>query len=182
MKQTIWKAFFNFEKEEEWLNKMAAQGLNLVGYSFLRYSFEQGTPGEYIYRIELLEHDPKHPESKAYIAFMEETGIECVDTYFRWAFFRKKKSEGPFDLYSDYDSRIKHYKRIAALFGIVGGLNLAIAGYNLAIGLVNGQERGFYFNAYLSSLNWLIVILLIPLFISYVRKIQKMKTEKQIYE
>ena len=182
MKKVIKKLFVNFEKEEKWINELAAKGLNLIDYSVARYLFEKGTPGEYIYRLELLDNLPNHPESKAYIKFMEETGAECVSTYMRWVYFRKKASEGTFDLYSDYDSKIKHYKRVAALIGTLGGLNLLAAVYNLVFGLYLGHERGFYFNAYISSLSWLIVILFTPMFISYIRKIRKMKKEKQIYE
>lgn len=95
---------------------------------------------------------------------------------------RKKSSEGAFDLYSDYASRIKHYKRVAVLFAAAGGVNLLVALYNLILGLYIGREKGVYFNAYFSVASWLIVALFTPLFISYVRKIRKMKREKQIYE
>lgn len=81
MKHVVRKLFANFEKEEKWLNEMASKSLNLVDYSFGRYLFEEGTPGEYIYRIELLKEDPMHAESKAYINFMEDSGVECVATY-----------------------------------------------------------------------------------------------------
>lgn len=182
MKQVIRKLFINYEKEEKWINELAVKGLNFIDYSFGRYLFEEGTPGEYIYRLELLSNIPTHPESKSYIKFMEETGVECVSTYMRWVYFRKRASEGTFDLYSDYDLRIKHYKRIAALIGTVGGLNLLTAIYNLAFGLYLGNESGIYFNAYISSLSWLMVILFTPMFISHIKKIRKMKKEKRIYE
>lgn len=48
MKQVIRKLFINFEKEEKWINNIAAKGLNFIDYSFSRYLFEEGTPGEYI--------------------------------------------------------------------------------------------------------------------------------------
>lgn len=114
MKKVIYKAFTvgGFEKEEQWLNEMAAKGLCLTEVGFCKYVFEEGIPGEYSYRLELLENLPSHPESQAYIHFMEETGVEQVATLFRWVYFRKKKTEGEFDLFSDLDSRIKHYTRI----------------------------------------------------------------------
>lgn len=182
MKTSVWKLFVNFEKEEKWLNEMAAKGFNLVHYSIARYFFQEGKPGEYIYRIELLKEMPSHPESRAYIKFMEEAGVECVDTYFRWVFFRKKAEDGSFDLYSDYDSRIKHYKRVVSLVGILGVFNLMAAIMNVVIGLANGSNGHSYFNVYISTLNWLVAILLINMFISYNRKIRKMKKEKQLYE
>jgi len=178
----VWKAFFNFENEEKWLNDMAAKGLNLVKYSFVRYTFEEGTPGEYIYRIELLENLPSHPDSMKYIDFMKEAGIECVDTYFRWVYFRKKSSEGPFDLYSDYASRIKHYKRVATLAGILAAANLCSAIVNLNLGLMGGHQGGSPLNAYVSIVNWVVVFILSPMVVSFVSKIRKMEKEKQLYE
>jgi hypothetical protein len=182
MKHKVFKLFVNFEKEEKWINDMAARGLNLIDYSLGRYLFEEGKPGEYIYRLELLKELPSHTESKSYINFMEESGIECVATYFRWAFFRKRAEEGPFDLYSDCDSRIKHYKRILWLFVTLGLINLYSALYNVMIGLTIGRERGFHVNLYLSLLNWAVVIVFVPLIVSYIRKVRKLKADKQLYE
>jgi len=182
VKSAVWKAYFDFEKEEKWLNEMAAKGLNFVHYSFLRYTFEEGTPGEYIYRIELLKDMPSHPESRAYIKFMEETGVEYVDSYFRWVYFRKKAAEGPFDLYSDIDSRIKHYKRVASFVGVVGLINILAGMSNIIIGLTTRTGHGFSFNIYISLLNWFVVILLVKFFVSIIKKIRNMEKDKQLYE
>jgi hypothetical protein len=182
MKHVVRKLFVDFEKEEKWINEMAAKGLNLIDYSVGRYLFEEGKPGEYIYRLELLKELPSHAESKAYINFMEETGVECVATYMRWVFFRKKAEEGAFDLYSDYNSRIKHYERIVWLLGTVWLLNLFAAGYNVVLGLTIGREHGFYVNIYISVLSWFIVIVFGTIIASYIKKIRKLKTEKQLYE
>ena len=127
MKQVIRKAYWNFEKEERWLNRLAAQGLALTDYSWCRYVFEETQPGEYIYRIELLDHHATHPESKRYIEFVESTGAECVTTYMRWVYFRKKAADGPFDLYSDNASRIAHYRRVRAFW--LGLMVLEFAGF-----------------------------------------------------
>jgi hypothetical protein len=110
---TKWRLFINFEKEEQWLNKMATEGLNLISYTF-----EEGPPGEYIYRLELLKGEPTDEQARDYLASMEDYGIECVDTYNNWAFFRKKAADGPFEIYSDFESKVGHYKRVAYLIGI----------------------------------------------------------------
>lgn len=95
---------------------MAAKGYHFIDFSFPgRYLFEKGEPGEYVYRIELLKNMPRNLESQAYIGFMEDTDAELVSTFFRWAWFRKKSADGPFDLYTDYSSQIKHYQRIIFL-------------------------------------------------------------------
>ncbi len=49
MRKTIHKLFFiwDFDKEEKWLNQMAAKGLALVSVGFCKYEFEDCIPGEY---------------------------------------------------------------------------------------------------------------------------------------
>lgn len=137
---------WQYEKEEAWLNEMAANGWNLVDTSLCRYTFEEGTPGEYQYRLELLEHGAKSPESAAYIRFMEETGAEHVATWFNgWAYFRKKVADGPFEIYSDIDSKIKHLKRIEHILllalacelcaGVSQGGQYAVTGGKLSLGV-----------------------------------------------
>lgn len=122
MKFTASKLFFlwDFEKEEKWINEMAAKGMHLTDVGFGRYVFEEGTPGEYRYHLEWLQHFPSHPESVAYIRFIEETGAEHVASFKKWVYLRKKTSEGAFDLFSDLDSRIAHFGRILKLISLLG--------------------------------------------------------------
>lgn len=117
MKHVVYKVFFlwDFEKEEKWLNEMAAKGLMLTDVGFCRYVFEEGTPGEYQYHLGWLPHFPGHAESRAYIRFVEDTGAEHVGSFKKWVYFRKKTAEGPFNLYSDLDSRISHFRRVTGL-------------------------------------------------------------------
>lgn len=160
------RLFFNFEKEEQWLNEKAAEGLNFISYRFGRYTFEESTPGEYIYRIELLKNPPTDEESQDYLIFLEDTGVECVDTYGNWAYFRKKAADGPFEIYSDVESKAGHYRRIAYMFAIIGVLNLFIAVFNLSIS---------EFNMYLSIVNFLVFVLFTPVVIIYLQKINALK-------
>src|SRR5665648_366025 len=91
----------------------------------------------------------KTPESQNYIKFLEENGVECVATYMRWVYLRKKSSEGPFDIYSDNDSKLSHFKRmnlwwrtIVWIEIIAGGMNatIAIAGY---MGYIETESNHF---------------------------------------
>lgn len=135
MKHIIWKTYLNVIKEEKWLNEMAAKGLALSDYSWCRYVFEDAPKGEYIYHIELLEHSITHPESQKYIEFLEDTGVEFVASYMRWVYFRKKAADGAFDLYTDIDTRIKHYKRIHTLWSSLMTLDFIVGFSNLAMGI-----------------------------------------------
>ena len=108
MRRIIHKWFWvwNFDKEEQWLNEMAAKGLCLVSTGFCKYEFEDCLPGEYQIRMQLLDKLPHHPESQKYIEFLEDTGAEQVGSFTRWVFFRKKASLGDFNLFSDNASRV----------------------------------------------------------------------------
>lgn len=121
MKRTIFKVFTigQFEKAENWLNEMSMKGMQLINVGFCKYVFEDGPKGQYEYRLELLKHYPSHPESMSYIRFLEEFGIEKIGTFLYWGYFRKKVTDEPFNLFSDIDSKIKHYRRIIGLSNII---------------------------------------------------------------
>lgn len=185
MKHIVWKAYWNFEKEEKWLNEMSAKGMALTDYSWCRYVFTEAPNNEYIYRIELLKNLPSHAESIAYIRFLEESGIECVATYWRWIFLRKKSSEGPFDIYSDIESKINHYRRVNALFGVIGALNLFACLFNIIDGIMLSMEFDNNYLSYISPIvliNGIISIGFACLVIGYIRKVSKLKKEKLLHE
>jgi len=125
-RKTIFKWFWvwNFDKEEMWLNKMANQGWVLDGVGFCRYKFIQSDSEEYTVRLEMHSFDDN------YIDFMRETGAEYVGRMVQWIYFRKKVSDGEFNIFSDIDSKISHLNRIGKMLSVIG-----IA--NLTIGLVN---------------------------------------------
>ena len=133
MRKVIHKLFWlwDFEKEEQWLNEMAAKGLALVGVGFCRYEFEDCVPGEYRVCMEMLENKAGSPEGAQYISFLEETGAEHVGTLLRWAYFRKKTADGDFALFSDNASRIKYLTMILQFIILLGGVNVYIVVYNL---------------------------------------------------
>jgi hypothetical protein len=139
MKQVIRTIFFDVEKEENWLNRMSAMGLALIDYSWCRYVFEQAPPNEYIYRIEMLENHHIYSDSAAYIQFLEENGVECVAKYARWVYLRKKAADGPFDIYTDIESRYRYYKRVSLFYRSLFIVKLVVGLMNLGIGIANNS-------------------------------------------
>ena len=121
-RKTIRKWFWvwSFEEEETWLNEMAMKGWLLDGVEWCTYHFVACEPGEYSVRLEM------HPYDEAYLTFMKETGAEYVGRLAMWIYFRKKTADGPFDLFSDIDSRIGHLDRLGRILAIIGGANLLI--------------------------------------------------------
>ena len=118
----IWKIFlvWNYDKEEEWLNEMAMNGWTLTAVGFCNYTFVKTEPGEYNIRMEMRPHDD------GYLEFLRENGVEYVGRILQWHYYRKKTSLGPFELYSDIESRIQHMDRIGKMLFAIGMANLLI--------------------------------------------------------
>lgn len=183
MKQIVHKLFWvwAFEKEEQWLNQMSAKGLHLTGAGLFRYEFEEGASREYQYRLEMLEHWPNHPESQAYIRFMEDTGAEMVSSVKNWVYFRKRKADGPFELFSDIDSRLKHFQRISALLLPLLLVELTVGLVNLFIGITHtAPETGV--NLWEGAFLLLFGIFIGAGLFSIRRQIQRLKRERAIRE
>lgn len=164
-RKTINKLLFiwDWDEEERWINEMAAQGWYFVKYAFpCRYTFEQGEPGAYQYRLQALNNKLGSKESQDYIAFLRDMDIELVDSYLFWIFLRKPADGKPFELFSDVESKIKHMRRFALIplscllmlclnlmwgaptlisFGGVLGMALVILECLLAMLLIYGLTR-----------------------------------------
>ncbi len=176
-----WIWAWDFDKEEKWLNEMSDKGWSMVGYSFCTYEFEKTDSERYTYRLEFLKNGLNHPESQSYLEFLEETGAEQVGSWGRWVYLRKNRKLGSFDLFSDYESKIAHLKRIVCLFVPLALLNVGNG--------INNINLGLNLHTVISPVNfWLgCLCLALGLFILYGgfriwRKIKKLEKEKQIYE
>lgn len=110
MTKKVWNFFTiaQWEEEEQWLNEMARNGYNLIGVKcFVRYIFEQGTPGEYIYKLDLPDNLEHGMDGKAYCNFLAECGIDVVCKQKQWLFLRKKAADGPFNEQGDMFAKLK---------------------------------------------------------------------------
>ena len=118
MMEKRYRLFFDFEEEERWINERAAEGLLLRAVHYPRYDFERGEPGSYIYRMQLLRQGVRRPESRRYLEFLEEMGIEYVDHVGCWIYLRRPAAEGPFELQPDLDARIAQAGRVRTILWI----------------------------------------------------------------
>lgn len=84
-----------FEKEEAWLNQMAAKGWNLVATNGIVFTFEQGQPGEWEYKLDLPDERYSSEEISEYYRFMAGMGVEVVTSYKMWHYLRHRRAEGP---------------------------------------------------------------------------------------
>lgn len=162
---------------------MCAKGYALVDYSWCRYVFEDCEEGEYIYRLELLKKPAKHIESQKYIEFLEDTGIEHVASYMRWIYCRRKSTEGKFDLFTDLDSKIKHFKMVSAFWWVLTCVNLSTGLYNVLLGTsLNDTSSVTNINTILGALGIIVGIFLLVVAAPVRKKIRKLKEEIKISE
>lgn len=138
----------DYEREQKWLNAMSRSGWNFVRTNGFIYTFEKGTPGEYIYKLDLPNESMTDVEVDAYYKFMEECGIEIVSSFKFWRYLRKKSADGPFDATNNTMTQLsmvnKAYgvatKTLCAFIVIFALLILAL---NIALSFVTGNVAEF---------------------------------------
>lgn len=111
------RLYLNKDKETFWLNEMASQGYAMTGFFAGFYIFEKSEPGKYVYQIDF--GNKLFAVSEDYREFMNDAGVEIVQTWGYWIILRKRASEGEFQLYTDVDTTIEHYTKIRKMFKIV---------------------------------------------------------------
>ena len=108
---------------------------------------------------------------------MEETGAEQVASYLNWVYFRKKTSEGPFEIFSDIESKLKHYILIKKLLVPVAILNLFIGISNVINCWFNIREM-----FWVPFINISLAVLIFAGLSGINKKIKKLKKEHSIRE
>lgn len=130
-----WFWAWDFDKEESWINQMAAAGKVLSKVGFTTYTFEECEPGEYTIRMELLENFKDSKSKEENLELTGNSGAELIGEVNRWAYFRKKSSEDDFELFSDVSSKVGHLNRLRVLLALIGTMELLIG--------VNNTIRSF---------------------------------------
>jgi len=139
------KLFYDKDAEEDWLRKMSINGWAFKKFFLGIYTFEPSEPGEYTYQIDIL--DNWNGDKADYEDFMKDAGIEVISQWWRWVYLRKKTEDGPFEMYTDPQSKIAHYTKIMRFFQIFLGIEIvcfvmefmaAIKSNSMAIGILAG--------------------------------------------
>jgi len=110
------RLYYDKDEEQDWLQKMAHEGWALKNYFLGVYTFVPCEPNEYIYQIDLLDNWSGDKED--FSDFMEDSGVEIISQWYRWVYLRKKASDGPFEMYTDTESKINQYNRIKKFFQV----------------------------------------------------------------
>lgn len=143
------RLYYDKEMETEYLNEMSRQGYAMTGFFAGFYRFDRCAPGEYIYQVDLT--DGLFRVRKDYREFMREVGVEIVALWGPWVILRKKAAEGPFELYTDVESRIEHYEKIRRMFKIAAIFEIVCLFMEILGGL-HGTSIAWFFSGLLGGI------------------------------
>lgn len=136
------------------------------------YTFVPCEPGEYIYQIDLLDNGNKSKDD--FTAFMEDIGVEVVAQWYRWVYLRKKADDGPFEMYTDIESKINQYIRIKNFFQSLLIIEFICFLTEIIAAIRTGSPMFWFFTALIGFIT--LVVLRIVWKCSF--KIEQLKREK----
>ena len=117
MKKVVRKLFLlgDIEREEAWLNELAEQGWVMTavkgGLLLWMYEFER-RENQHEIRLQVMEKEMQSDKTQQYISLVEETGARLVCMRGKIAYFCRAKSDVPFELFSDCESRLAHCRNV----------------------------------------------------------------------
>jgi len=105
------------DREEEWLGELSRQGFHLQHPGFLgQYTFEQGQPREYAYRLDFVTSSKKNED---YYQIFRDAGWTRVGEMGGWQYWRKEIVDGRVpEIFTDNASKIQKYQRLLGLLVI----------------------------------------------------------------
>ena len=126
----VFKLFWVWQDkaQEEWLQKMSAQGLHLKSLKFGFYVFENGSPQQYSYRMDYQPGAQK--DFTEYLEMFDVAGWEYIGKFSGWHYFRKSMNEGGImEIYTDNETKVKKFeKRLHILFFTTPGFFIIFLG------------------------------------------------------
>ena len=173
-----WFTIADVEREEKWLNEMAAAGWLLEKWNGnFRYTFRRGERGAWLYKIDMIDDEERGLDGEVYINFLNECGIEVAYRYKKWLFLRKRAVDGPFDTANDLYSRLRITNKvysysIRVLCYLVVACFVTIAISMLGYNLLEGNLR-YYFEAISTGAGFGLVLGLTFFFIPAITKLRK---------
>lgn len=171
-------AWWDSEKEETWLNEMANQGWELLSCGFFKYTFRENPNELYYVRTQSLSFPYGSTKRREYIRFIEETGAETVEDNSSKIYFKRKRSLGEFELFSDYKSRIQQLRNYILYMLPVLLANAVPAFLSYGIYFNSNNPRKFTF--YGATLNALIAFWMLYVIIKmFIKRHQLVKEAKE---
>jgi hypothetical protein len=145
------KLYYDKDDEEDWLREMSLKGWAFKKFLPGFYTFEPCEPGEYNYQIDLLDNWSGNKAD--YSSFMEDLGVEVIDQWWRWVYLRKRAVDGPFEMYTDAQSKITLYNKIKNFFTIVLAIEILCFFIELAATIGSGDIMFGIFTVLLGAIS-----------------------------
>jgi hypothetical protein len=177
--KTVFKVIFAWqdEKEEKWLEEMAAKGWHLQSVTPYVYYFHRGEPRGSVYRL-----DYKHTFDKDYAEYtniFRDSGWELVATMANWHYYRidPLNDQQP-EIFNSSHAKAQKYRRL--LTGLVPFLPIYIILLNPAKMLFNHDDSVIStFEVAIGVLWTLIIILFVFAIIRLLIKIRKLESSNK---
>ena len=189
MRRVIHKLFYIWEldKEECWINEMAAHGYGLTRAGRFSFEFDEVEPNKYIYKTLFLSGTGYSKKNTDFYRFLEEMGITMVNRINYpgtcCVYTRALKEDYPngIELYSDIDSKINYDKVIMwyLFFCFFASITGAIPNIYMALEPTNGVR---IFNFMTAGLMVAFAAIAIVSFFKRLINIRKLKKERKIHE
>lgn len=116
-----WFWAWNDDKEESFLEEMAAKGLILESVKLGMYTFAEGEPKKTKFQLDF-KGLTKMSESE-YLQFFEDSGWKNISRLGSWYYFAKDYNEGDepdMSIFNDNKSRMQKYRRLIFFLLITG--------------------------------------------------------------
>ncbi|MCR5252047.1 MAG: DUF2812 domain-containing protein [Lachnospiraceae bacterium] len=161
------RLYYDKDAEVEWLNRLVGEGYAMDRFFAGFYHFVPCEKGEWQYQVDI--GHGFGGVSREFKEFMNEMDVEVVQSWGPWVYLRRKAQEGEFQLYTDVDSAIGQYKKIALLFKLAILLEMACMILEVYYATVGGQ-----------TIAWAIVCLIVAIVLGMFNAL--IRTRKIIYE
>jgi len=158
------------EREEVWLQEMAAQGYYLEDPRFPGvYDFVRGEPSETIYRLDFPYTSGQDFES--YLQLFADAGWDYVGSMGGWQYFRKKVQAGETaEIFTDVESKIKKYHRLMAYLTIFLPIWIALSPDHI-------DRFAPWFGITVTILYTALMLMLVTAMLMLFRRIQELKAK-----
>ncbi|WP_026695407.1 DUF2812 domain-containing protein [Peribacillus kribbensis] len=179
MKKVKFRFYLDHEKEEKWINEMAGSGWHLKKFTLGRFTFEKGEPGTCIYRNEFIS-GMSNDEKKDYFEFLKDSGITIVHELGGWVYMKKDAADGPFEIYTDTESKISYYKRMLNMFLFLFVLNAWLGFMNISV--FGNHTKIEFLNSAIGIFNVAAALLIAVPTIKIIRRKRELNGKRQFFE
>ena len=179
MKKVMYRFYLDYEKEEKWINEMAAQGWNLEKFSFGRFTFTKGEPRTFTFRNEFIMRMPSN-EKVEYFELLRDSGIAIVNEFGGWVYMKKSADDGPFELYTDSKSKIAYYKGMLNIFFLLFLVNVGLGISNL--NLFDGSTKWGFINPTIGVVSLIVSLLLVFAIIKIIKRKKAIEKQQEFFE